>query len=54
MSNINFVGYQNQHIQQGFLQLDEIGSQHDPHLRMIGGRRENLKGRGIHMLQNKG
>ena len=31
-----------------------IGSQNDPHLRIIGGHRETLEGHGIHMLQNKG
>ena len=39
---------------QGFLQLDDIGSQHDPHWRIIGGHRETLEGHNIHMLQNKG
>ena len=28
---------------QGFLQLDDIGSQHDPHLRIIGGHHETLE-----------
>ena len=38
---------------QGFQQLDGIGSQHDPHLRIIGGHRETLEGHGIQMSENK-
>ena len=38
---------------QGFLQLDYIGSQRDPLLRIIG-HHETLEGRTICMLQNKG
>ena len=41
-------------VSQGFLQLDDMWSQHDPHLRIIGGRRETLGGYIIYMLQNKG
>ena len=40
-------------VSQGFLQLDDMWSQHDPHLRIIGGHRETLEGHSIHMLQNK-
>ena len=36
----------------GFLQPDDIGVQHDPHLRIIGGHRETLGEHIIHMLQN--
>ena len=36
---------------QGFLRLNDIGSRHDPHLEIIGGRHETLGGH-IHMLQN--
>ena len=39
---------------QDFLGLDHIGSQHDPHLRIIGGHQETLEGHNIHMLQNEG
>ena len=52
VSNINFVGHQNQHIHQGFLQLDNIESQHNPHLRIIGGHREILEGHGIIMVNS--
>ena len=38
---------------QGLLQLDDIGSQHDPPLRVIGGHSETFEGNGILMLQNK-
>ena len=38
---------------QGFLQLDDIQSQYDPHLRIIGGHRETLEGHGIQMSENK-
>ena len=38
---------------QGFLQLDEVGGQHDPHLRIIGGH-EILEGHTIHMFHIKG
>ena len=39
---------------QGFLQLDDTGSQHDLHLRIVGGHLEVLEGHVLHMLQNKG
>ena len=39
---------------QGFLQLDDTGGQHDPHLRSIRGHHETLEGHNIHMLQNEG
>ena len=39
---------------QGFLQLNDIGGQHDPHLRVIGCHHETLEGRNIQMLQNEG
>ena len=39
---------------QGFLQLDDIGGQHDPHLRIVGGHHETLEGRNFQMLQNEG
>ena len=39
---------------QGFLQLDDIGGQRNPHLRIIGDHRETLEGNSINMLQNKG
>ena len=38
---------------QGFLQLDDIGSQHDSHLRIIGGHCEALEGPGIHSCKIK-
>ena len=43
-------------IEQGFLQLDDTGSQHDLHLKVIGGHHETLEleGHNIHILQNKG
>ena len=41
------------HKAQGFLQLDDVGGQHDPYLRIIGGHRETLEGHAIHMLQNE-
>ena len=41
-------------VSQGFLQLDDMWSQHDPHLRIIGGPGETLEGHIIHMLQYKG
>ena len=37
-----------------FLQLDDIGGQHDHHLRIIGGGRKTLEGYTTHMLQSKG
>ena len=39
---------------QGFLQLNDIGSHYDPHLRIIGGHHETLESHNTHMLQNKG
>ena len=38
---------------QGLLHLDDIGSQHDPHLRIMGGRHDTLKGHNIHILHKK-
>ena len=38
-------------VYQGFLQLDDIGSEHDPHLRIIGGHRETLEGHNIHKVK---
>ena len=42
-------------VSQDFIQPDdEKGGQHDPHLRIIGGSHETVRGHIIHMLQNKG
>ena len=38
---------------QGFLQLDDIGSRHDPHLRIIRCHHETFEGHSIHILQTK-
>ena len=38
---------------QSYLRASYRGGQHDPHLRIIGGRCETLNGHIIHMLQNK-
>ena len=35
----------------GFLQLDDIRSQHDPHLRIVGDHHETLEGYNTHMLK---
>ena len=35
------------------IQLDDIGSHHDPYLRIMGGHCETLEGHGIHLLQSK-
>ena len=45
---------QSQDLLQGFQQMDGIGGQHDPHLRIIGGHHETLGGHVIHILQSKG
>ena len=34
------------------MQLDDIGDQHDPHLKTLGGHHETLEGHNIQMLQN--
>ena len=36
----------------GFLQLDDIEGQQDPHYRSMGGHHETLEGHNIQMLQN--
>ena len=52
MHQKNFLCYEFE-LLQGFLQLGDIGGQHDPHLRIIGDHRETLGGHIIPMLQNK-
>ena len=38
---------------QGLLQLDDIGGQHDPHLRIIGGHCETLGSHIIHVAKER-
>ena len=45
------VGVSEIHCSAGFLQLDDIGCQCDPYLGIMGGHREALESRTIHLMQ---
>ena len=38
---------------EGFLQLEDIGGQHDPHLRLVGCHHETLEGHNIQIMQSE-